>query len=155
MKSKGKRDAASPLAEPSFRNEALAERLRQLGLVPPDAPAPASPAGSAAEARPAAGDVVPAAQPGREAAPQPVDLSGSGKLVLRRERQGRGGKTVTVVEGLTLPAAALEDLARLLRRSFGVGCAVEEGRLVLQGDQTQRLIGWLEGHGARKVVRGS
>ena len=44
-----------------------------------------------------------------------VDLSRCGKLVLRRERKGRGGKTATVVEGLGLSASALERTLRTLR----------------------------------------
>jgi translation initiation factor 1 len=76
------------------------------------------------------------------------DLSNAGKIVLRRERKGRGGKTVTLVTGLTLSAPRLELLARALRKSLGCGSTVEQGAIVLQGDIIVRAQQWLLKHGA-------
>jgi len=95
-----------------------------------------------------------------EAAPAPAPAGGGeprfaamGKLVVRRERKGRGGKTVTVLEGLPPDDAA--QVARELRKTLGCGVGVEDGVLILQGDQTERAATWLEGRGARRVVRGT
>ena len=83
------------------------------------------------------------------------DLSGAGKIVLRRERKGRGGKTVTVVSGLALSPARLAELARALRKGLGCGSTVEGETIVLQGDIADRTQQWLIAHGATKIVRGS
>ncbi len=87
--------------------------------------------------------------------PATMDFGGAKKLVVRRERKGRGGKTATVVEGMRLSPSALERIARELRRALGCGAGVEEGRLVVQGDLVARVERWLVEHGAPKVVVGN
>src|SRR5262245_44030875 len=89
------------------------------------------------------------------AAPSAVDFGGATKLVVRRERRGRGGKTATVVEGIRVSPSALERIARELRRALGCGAGVEEGTIVVQGDLVARVERWLVEHGAPKVVLGN
>ena len=84
-----------------------------------------------------------------------IDFGGAKKLVVRRERKGRGGKTATVVEGIRVSPSALDRIARELRRALGCGASVEEGRLVVQGDLVARVERWLVEHGAPKVVVGN
>ncbi len=84
-----------------------------------------------------------------------VNLAKIEKLVLRREKKGRGGKTVTVVSGFNMQSARLEELARTMRKALGCGSTVEEGTIVLQGDITDRTRIWLEKQGAKKVVVGN
>jgi len=57
-----------------------------------------------------------------------------------REVAGRGGKGVTVVSGLTLNAAQLEELATRLKRLCGAGGAVKDGRIEIQGEHRDRLV---------------
>lgn len=78
-----------------------------------------------------------------------------GKLVLRREKKGRGGKTVTVIAGLGWRARQLEELARTLRKAFGCGSSVEGDTVILQGDMTERTQRWLVDRGAKQVVIGN
>jgi translation initiation factor 1 len=84
-----------------------------------------------------------------------LDLARSGKIVVRHERKGHGGKTVTIVEGLRLPAAQLEAVARTLRKAFGCGSRVDDGRVVLQGDLTTAVAAWLRARGAARVTLGN
>lgn len=84
-----------------------------------------------------------------------IDFGGAKKLVVRRERKGRGGKTATVVEGIRVSASALERIARALRRALGCGAGVEDGCVVVQGDQVDRVERWLVERGAGKVVVGN
>jgi translation initiation factor 1 len=58
---------------------------------------------------------------------------------LRMERKGRGGKTVTVVDGLPQNAAFLKDLCQELKRACGTGGAVIDGTVELQGDLRERV----------------
>ena len=58
---------------------------------------------------------------------------------LRIEKSGRGGKTVTVVDGLPNNAVFLKALATELKQACGTGGAVREGAVELQGDHRERL----------------
>jgi translation initiation factor 1 len=88
-------------------------------------------------------------------APGGPDLSRASKLIVRRERKGHGGKAVTVVDGLAGSAAALDALARAMRKALGCGSWVEDGRIVLQGDRPDAAAAWLARQGARQVTRGN
>jgi translation initiation factor 1 len=58
---------------------------------------------------------------------------------LRLEKAGRGGKSVTVVYDLPRNAAFLKELSQELKRACGVGGAVRDGGVELQGDLRDRL----------------
>ena len=87
--------------------------------------------------------------PRQEPAPK-----GPARAVVRMERKGRGGKEVTVVEQLGLPARELEAWLKALKGALGCGGAVEGDTLVLQGDHRDRVVTLLEGRGVRRVTRG-
>ncbi|MQA29870.1 MAG: hypothetical protein GEU82_08530 [Luteitalea sp.] len=57
---------------------------------------------------------------------------------LRIEKKGRGGKVVTVVDGLPRNSRFLGELSQELKRSCGTGGAVVEGAVELQGDLRDR-----------------
>jgi translation initiation factor 1 len=67
--------------------------------------------------------------------------------VLRLEKKGRGGKTVTVVAGLPRNAAFLASLAAELKRTCGTGGTAAEGAVEIQGDLRERLRPLLSGKG--------
>lgn len=100
----------------------------------------------------------PAAAPSPPATPAPPpapSASLGAKLVLQREKKGRGGKTVTRIQGLELSARALEALASDLKRGLGCGATLEGGDILLQGDLTERAAELLRKKGAQKVVIGN
>lgn len=84
-----------------------------------------------------------------------ADLSRSTKVVVRRERKGHGGKTVTVVEGLVLSPTDLEAVAKRMRKALGCGSWVDAAHVVLQGDRAPAAEAWLRANGVAKVVRGN
>jgi translation initiation factor 1 len=92
--------------------------------------------------------------PAPAAAPAPSER-GPARAVVRIERKGRGGKEATLVEKLDLPVAALEAWLDEAKRALGCGGAIEDGALVLQGDQRERVARWLEGRGVGKVISGT
>jgi translation initiation factor 1 len=95
----------------------------------------------------------PPAAPAPRAAPSPA--APPARAVVRLERKGRGGKDATVVEKLGLPPEVLERWLDEAKRALGCGGAVEDGSLVLQGDQRDRVGRWLEARGVRKVIAGT
>jgi translation initiation factor 1 len=66
---------------------------------------------------------------------------------LRMERTGRGGKTVTVIDGLPRNAAFLKELCQDLKRAAGSGGAVQDGAIELQGDLRDRVRDFLARRG--------
>jgi translation initiation factor 1 len=71
---------------------------------------------------------------------------------LRIEKTGRGGKTVTVIDGVPRNAAFAESLAQALKRGCGTGGTLREGAIELQGDLRDRARALLESRGY--VVKG-
>jgi translation initiation factor 1 len=57
-----------------------------------------------------------------------------------REVAGRGGKVVSVISGLNVDAAQLEQLAARLKRLCGAGGAVKHGVIEIQGEHRDRLV---------------
>lgn len=106
------------------------------------------------EALPAGEAKTPAAQEPAEAV-DPVAALLARRVVVRRERKGRGGKTVTVVQWPDgAEAAALDALAKELRKGLGTAAQREETSIAVQGDIADRVAAWLAGRGAARIVRG-
>ena len=66
---------------------------------------------------------------------------------LRLEKQGRGGKSVTVIDGLPHNTDFLEELAGSLKRSCGTGGTVRSGAVELNGDVRERIRPLLSARG--------
>ncbi len=75
------------------------------------------------------------------------------KVVVRKEKKGHGGKTVTVVSGV-LPAH-LDNICGALKTKLGSGARIEGDDIVVQGDLVDRVDAALVALGAKKIVRGS
>ncbi len=65
--------------------------------------------------------------------------AGSRRREAALEKAGRGGKSVTVVYDLPRNAAFLKELCQELKRACGVGGAVRDDAVELQGDLRDRL----------------
>jgi translation initiation factor 1 len=68
---------------------------------------------------------------------------GDGIVRVSREKHGRGGKTVTVVRGLMMDAAALTATGKQLRAACGTGGTAKDGVIEVQGDHVVRVMSWL------------
>ena len=121
---------------------------------------PAAPAGTLGDLLRKQGmsvaDPAPRPEPASPApAVEPADFGGATKLVLRREKKGRGGKTATVIEGMRLPPSALDRIARELKRALGCGATIEGNTIVVQGVVSARIAPWLAARGAKKIIVGN
>jgi translation initiation factor 1 len=121
----------------------------------PDAPAPGDFGGLGTLLRASGLEASSAAHPQQPQAPPPPPTPprAPGRVVLRREKKGRGGKVVTTLSHHGLDLAGTKSLAKRLRKALGCGAGVEGDAVVLQGDQRDRVAEMLEGEGWR-VVRG-
>ncbi|MBL8301823.1 MAG: translation initiation factor Sui1 [Ideonella sp.] len=88
--------------------------------------------------QPVAACVCRAARPGH---------AGDGVVRVSRETGGRGGKAVTVVRGLALPADELAALGKRLKASCGSGGTVKDGVIEVQGDHRDRIVEALQAAG--------
>ena len=85
----------------------------------------------------------------------PVSLPpGQQTAYLHRESKGRGGKVVTLVKNLQLSPEDLKALATQLKQACGVGGAVKEGVIEIQGDQRPRLAETLQKLGYKVKIAG-
>lgn len=73
--------------------------------------------------------------------------TGDGIVRLQRESKGRGGKVVTTIRGLPLAPGEMRELARALKQKCGVGGALKDEHIEIQGDQRQTLKAELEKRG--------
>lgn len=60
------------------------------------------------------------------------------------QTKGRGGKSVTLVKGLPLDAAALAELGKQLRSACGSGGTVKDGVVEVQGDHVATVMAALQ-----------
>jgi translation initiation factor 1 len=58
---------------------------------------------------------------------------------IRREKKGRGGKTVTVIMELKLTPQDMKALSKQLKKKCGTGGAVKDGSIEIQGDQREKV----------------
>lgn len=78
-----------------------------------------------------------------------------GRVDIRRETGGRGGKTVTVVDGFVgIGLPEKEQLAKKMRAACGCGGTVKEGAIEIQGDQRETVARILTEAGFRPVFAG-
>ncbi len=54
--------------------------------------------------------------------------------------KGRGGKTVTIVKGFIGSEDDLKILAKLLKKKCGVGGAVKDGEIIIQGNYRDKVM---------------
>jgi translation initiation factor 1 len=73
-------------------------------------------------------------------APRPQPSRAEARVRVGREVAGRSGKGVSVITGLPLDEAALEALAKDLKKACGAGGAVKDGKIEIQGDHRDRLV---------------
>lgn len=94
-------------------------------------------------------------QPARAAAPIPPERQ---TIRLRIEKAGRGGKTVTVADGLLGTKDEAAEALSTLKKACGGGGALRESRtpdgtacfaLEVQGDHLARVAGLLRARGFR------
>lgn len=73
---------------------------------------------------------------------------------LRRESKGRGGKTVSIVDGLPLAEKEMKVLLKKLKAQLGTGGVLKNGVLEIQGEHRDKLVQLLEKEGFQAKLSG-
>ena len=85
---------------------------------------------------------------------KPLNLPRDGVVRLLRDRKGRGGKSVTLIAGLSGSPETLAALASELKRACGTGGTVRGDLIEIQGDVRERLRTELERRGYNVKLAG-
>lgn len=95
------------------------------------------------------------AVPGKTGPKPPAVAKNRGRVDVRRETGGRGGKTVTVIDGFVgIGLPEKEQLSKKMRAACGCGGTVKDGAIVIQGDQRETVARILSEAGFRPVMAG-
>lgn len=78
------------------------------------------------------------------------------KLRIWLETKNRGGKAATLLSGFIGSEEDLKELGKKLKNFCGVGGAVKDGEILIQGDQRNKVLQWLlkEGYSQTKKAGG-
>ena len=63
---------------------------------------------------------------------------GDQRLRCQMEKKNRGGKMVTVINGFV--GLGIEELAKKLKTTCGIGGSAKDGEIILQGDVRKKVI---------------
>jgi len=69
------------------------------------------------------------------------------KLKVRLDTKHRAGKAVTLVDGFIGKLTDKEELGKKLKTFCGTGGSVKEGEIIVQGDNRDKVIQWLNKNG--------
>lgn len=83
-------------------------------------------------------------------------LGNGERLEVRREKSGRGGKTVTTIRGIPpgLGKDKRDRLLKNLKNSLGTGGTWSGQDMELQGDRRTEIMEWMRAMGFRPVLAG-
>jgi translation initiation factor 1 len=69
------------------------------------------------------------------------------KLKIRLDTKHRGGKAVTLVEGFAGREDDLQELGKQLKTVCGTGGSAKDGEIIVQGDNRDKILQWLQKNG--------
>src|SRR5215211_2445415 len=69
------------------------------------------------------------------------------KLKVRLDTKHRAGKAVTLIEGFAGKEEDLEILGKKLKTFCGTGGSAKDGEIIVQGDQRDKVLQWLQKNG--------
>ena len=76
------------------------------------------------------------------------------KIKVRLDTKNRAGKAVTLIEGFIGTNADKEELGKKLKTFCGTGGSVKDGEIIVQGDNRDKVLQWLQknGYSAAKKI---
>jgi translation initiation factor 1 len=75
------------------------------------------------------------------------------KLKIRLDTKHRAGKAVTLIEGFIGTQNDLEQLGKTLKNYCGTGGSVKDFQIIIQGDQSGKVLQWLQKNGYKQAKK--
>lgn len=74
-------------------------------------------------------------------------------LLCKYEKKGRNGKPVTIIEGFLGNEAELKFLAKKIKTQLGIGGSEKDKSIIIQGNNREKIIDFLEnlGYKTKKI----
>ncbi|MEO6610978.1 MAG: translation initiation factor [Chitinophagaceae bacterium] len=72
------------------------------------------------------------------------------KLKVKLDTKHRAGKAVTLIEGFAGKEEDLQELGKKLKSFCGTGGSAKGGEIIVQGDQREKVILWLQNNGYKQ-----
>lgn len=61
-------------------------------------------------------------------------------LICKYEKKGRNGKPVTLIEGYQGDEAGLKELSKKIKKTLGIGGSEKDGKIIIQGDNRDKIM---------------
>ena len=78
---------------------------------------------------------------------QQTTLPAAQKIKVRTDKKHRAGKVVTLIENFVGSTADKEELGKKLKAACGTGGSVKDGEILVQGDNSTKVLQWLVKNG--------
>jgi translation initiation factor 1 len=69
------------------------------------------------------------------------------KLKIWLDKKQRAGKAVTLIEGFVGKNTDIEELGKKIKSFCGTGGSVKDGEIIVQGDNRDKVLQWLQKNG--------